>query len=532
MTPQLGRYTAGAPEIVRSELRTLREEIGRRNLRLAAALLAAIDTLAGAGVTALPIKGVVLAQQLYGGLAERECADIDLLVDPDSREVAIAALAVAGWITTPAPAAAVHLIRRTQVVIELEREGVPLDLHWDLFEPHFAVRLAAAPMRAAAVPVALAGRSLRVLADEDLVLFLAVHAAKHSWGRLLWIADLARAFGLPLDWAAVRRRAEAAGVARMLGVGAALVGSLFDVQTPLSPDLAARRIAASVGAGLARPAGSDGRARPVKIQLRARDGMRDRLRYVARGLGEPTLDDWRVLPVPAGLGFVLRGVRPLRLLVRHGHAGARRFLQPGYRVISDRIVQPAIDRWYGIETAGHHRDPRVGAAGGHPYQPTGWRALNAAFDLLTEDGVDRADVLIDLGCGKGRALAVASRLPLDRVIGVEVSAVLVATSRANVEVLRLRMRSRELEVVQDDARTFRFPDDATILYLYNPLRAVALVAALDHLHESLRRRPRRFRILYVQPLAEAEVVAAGFRPSRRRRMWASGLRIVLFERPA
>lgn len=72
--------------------------------------------------------------------------------------------------------------------------------------------------------------------------------------------------------------------------------------------------------------------------------------------------------------------------------------------------------------------------------------------------------LVDLGCGKGRVLAVASELPFRRVVGVELSPILAKAARRNAGVLARRYPARtRIEVAVADAATFRLPDGPVVV---------------------------------------------------------------------
>ena len=61
------------------------------------ASLEVLHQLEVAGIRALPLKGSLLARQLYGDVAARSSIDIDILVAPDDLSNAVAAVADLGW---------------------------------------------------------------------------------------------------------------------------------------------------------------------------------------------------------------------------------------------------------------------------------------------------------------------------------------------------------------------------------------------------------------------------------------------------
>jgi hypothetical protein len=70
-----------------------------------------------------------------------------------------------------------------------------------------------------------------------------------------------------------------------------------------------------------------------------------------------------------------------------------------------------------------------------------------------------------------------------------------------------RHRCANIEIVVSDAADFRVPDDLTIGYLYHPFRHATLDAVLRNIVNSLDRRPRRVRLIYVCPQGAEQVLA-------------------------
>jgi hypothetical protein len=104
---------------------------------------------------------------------------------------------------------------------------------------------------------------------------------------------------------------------------------------------------------------------------------------------------------------------------------------------------------------------------------------------------------IDLGSGKGRTLLMASDYPFRRIIGVEFLAELDAIAQENLS----RYRSEQqkcfaLESHAGDARDFAFPQEPTVLYLFNPFPEYVLLAVLANLRSSWASSPRPLYVAY------------------------------------
>ncbi len=104
---------------------------------------------------------------------------------------------------------------------------------------------------------------------------------------------------------------------------------------------------------------------------------------------------------------------------------------------------------------------------------------------------------IDLGSGKGRTLLMASDFPFRRVVGVELLPELDAIARENIA--RYHSDGQKcfaIESYAGDARDFVFPDEPTVVYLFNPFPKDVLRRVLANLRDSLGEHPRPVYVLY------------------------------------
>jgi hypothetical protein len=112
-------------------------------------------------------------------------------------------------------------------------------------------------------------------------------------------------------------------------------------------------------------------------------------------------------------------------------------------------------------------------------------------------------IFIDVGSGKGRALLMASDYPFRRILGVELFPDLHRVAVENIRVYKSQLqRCFAIEAQQGDARKFVFPPEPLVLYLFNPLTEAGLTELLANLERSLKENPRRFYVLYHNPLLE------------------------------
>lgn len=138
---------------------------------------------------------------------------------------------------------------------------------------------------------------------------------------------------------------------------------------------------------------------------------------------------------------------------------------------------------------------------GEPYQPIEPEQFHEMLGSLNIDYSEFS--FVDLGSGKGRALLLASSYPFRRIIGVEVLPELHAIAQRNLSRFHdAHQRCTRLESWCGDARDFVLPEDPIVLYLFNPFFEPVLERVLKNVEDSVRRNPRKFVLIYANPLSE------------------------------
>ena len=123
------------------------------------------------------------------------------------------------------------------------------------------------------------------------------------------------------------------------------------------------------------------------------------------------------------------------------------------------------------------------------------RSLIGALPIAHED-----HVFIDMGSGKGRALLVAAEFPFKRCVGVERSRALHEVALTNVRTYRNgARRCHFIEPRCLDAAEFAFPDEPSVIYLFNPFPRPVMERIAENLERSFLRAPRPITIVYVHP---------------------------------
>lgn len=190
-----------------------------------------------------------------------------------------------------------------------------------------------------------------------------------------------------------------------------------------------------------------------------------------------------------------------------------------------RVMVHPFDVEHGVETSGLIEGAEL--PGGHPHDVSSTAYFGVPPSrmrrLLKEwretEGVGRVEeyAFLDVGCGKGRALLLASELPFREVVGVELNRELSEVAERNVERWRtLGLARSPVRVVCGDATEVQVARGPLLLYLYNPFRAEVLRVLLERLEVwAGGEGAGKMEVLYLYP--EEEGVFAEF--PRFRRLW-------------
>lgn len=122
------------------------------------------------------------------------------------------------------------------------------------------------------------------------------------------------------------------------------------------------------------------------------------------------------------------------------------------------------------------------------------------------DDKDHASIenytFVDLGCGKGRAVLMASEFGFREVVGVELHASLATIAEANVSVWEAGGRAVcPVRIVCQDATEFMFPEGACLLYLFNPFAAPVMRRLIERIETDFAGRQGMLDLIYFNPEA-------------------------------
>jgi hypothetical protein len=117
---------------------------------------------------------------------------------------------------------------------------------------------------------------------------------------------------------------------------------------------------------------------------------------------------------------------------------------------------------------------------------------------------------VDLGCGKGRAILMASQFGFREVVGVELYPALAATAEANLAVWTTAGRAVcPVRIVCQEATEYVFPEGACLLYLFNPFAAPVMKRLIERIEADFAGRKGMLDLIYFNPEAGELLEAHG-----------------------
>jgi hypothetical protein len=298
----------GCPAEVVAHLEKLRRATLQRALARAYEQQQLMRLLADAGVDSLVVKGLVLAQSLYGDLSARHVGDIDLFIRVDDAGRADAALRAAGFhrFRPDVPLTPLRLRKFTALKPEFEYRRVGTNLRLELLWRLEHVPPSLDPWAQTAT-YTIGGSAVRTVSRAVEAHYLLQHGARHGWFRLFWLVDTALLLrDATIDWQATITQAREHGLERPILQAAALAEALLGCPRPapflpLAGERAAlERLCADACRLIARDAQEHESVpewtRQLRYRVRLHRRWRQKYRVVAPHLFSP--ESWRTWPLP------------------------------------------------------------------------------------------------------------------------------------------------------------------------------------------------------------------------------------------
>jgi len=121
---------------------------------------------------------------------------------------------------------------------------------------------------------------------------------------------------------------------------------------------------------------------------------------------------------------------------------------------------------------------------------------------------------LDIGCGKGRAMAVAAHYGFKKISGIDISKEFVDETRENLKTVKEKFPDVKFDVILQDAFYYQIPIDLSVIFIFNPFDEIIMSGVVENILISQEKKPRTIWVIYINPLYENLFLENGFVKTR------------------
>lgn len=143
------------------------------------------------------------------------------------------------------------------------------------------------------------------------------------------------------------------------------------------------------------------------------------------------------------------------------------------------------------------------------YQGASYYLLENIFIKLKE--LHAKDGFLDIGCGKGRTMVVASHFGFKNITGIDFAIELCREARQNCEQITQHFPSTYWNVIHNNAADFIPASNIHVILFFNPFNHVIMNKAMGNIVKSLKNKPRKVWIVYINPQHKTTITQNGFK---------------------
>lgn len=314
---------ASVPQDQLKQLRTFFQANSCRTVFLTQKLIAILRLFESHTIPALPFKGTILSEAVYGDLCLRQTRDLDILVHQHHYQKAVDLLTAEGYqLILDLPWECHFVLDGDLICIDLHSKILPKNYSRSIDDDYWWENWQSIDIGEESVPNLL---------PEACFLMLCLHGTKDCWETLHRICDIAETVRTyaDLDWEQIMDRATTLGCKRIVSLALLLAKDLLEMPLPtailkeVDADTAAKSLAVQVGQQLFPELIEENQGVPQALfHMSTRERLEDRFEIFVslmniHGWFTPSVHDMQFLPLPKFLHFLYYLIRPIRLLGRY-----------------------------------------------------------------------------------------------------------------------------------------------------------------------------------------------------------------------
>jgi hypothetical protein len=176
-----------------TNLKTRYMNISQQNMLMSAELIRIMKLFKENKIPALAFKGPTLAQMAYNDITLRQYSDLDILIYKKDIKNIFFVMASAGY-NTVLPKQLLNdpscMDIMTDFLFINKQNKIIVEIHWQLMEENFQMNIKTEQLINMKTDVSINNSLVRTIHPEIMIVYLAMHGAKHGWERLGWLCDI------------------------------------------------------------------------------------------------------------------------------------------------------------------------------------------------------------------------------------------------------------------------------------------------------------------------------------------------------
>ena len=292
-------------------------------MRMSSEMFKIIELFERDGISSIPFKGAVLSVLCYGDISKRQYSDIDILICRKDRDRAIDILKSVGYtesLDIPPSQREYWYSQSKDISLRNKKLGVTIELHWRLFDRDFPISLSTDMIKRERVSIEISGRDVETFSPKLYFIYLSIHGAKHFWNRLGWIKDidtLIRRYNI--DIKSLIDSCKDIDIQNMLLFSLYLTNKIYS--TPIPIEIVSKfeykrfqRFEEFIYINWDKEQSGLKKTLSMTLFLKRYTA---KYRYIKYTVFNPSLNEYRLIELPALLSWLYPVIRPIRLLKKY-----------------------------------------------------------------------------------------------------------------------------------------------------------------------------------------------------------------------
>jgi hypothetical protein len=209
--------------------------IVKQNMFMTSELLRVLKILEENNILAIPFKGPVLSQMVYGDVVSRQYLDLDILIENKDLDIVIGILNELNYeskLNYNISKEKIKELVSDHLFFNL-KSFISLEIHNKLFSINFPIKLNNADYLANRSIISINNNLINTFSKEYLLVYLCLHGTKHLYSRLSWLIDIDRMINnYDLDWKVIEKLVKDTNSKTMVYFSFFFSEYLFDTKLP------------------------------------------------------------------------------------------------------------------------------------------------------------------------------------------------------------------------------------------------------------------------------------------------------------